>query len=652
MRFFAHVRSRMSIVLSLVALASIIGGFVFVTGSGISPNQAQAKSLTYSNLTPLQKRLLSGLVRSEQFSNRSSAARARTVARSNSFPTSSGGCSQNRGNNIQVNQNCLNVTDLADLSLQGRGQTQNEASLAADPFHPNHLVASFNDYRRGDGNCSSAFSRDGGRSWTETAIPMGFTNGTAFGNVEREYWQAGGDTSVAWDTKGNAYLNCEVFMRGLEATNNPDSSDGFYIFRSTGNGGASWNFPGHAVVENFNPSVINDKSYMAIDDQVGSPFQDRIYVTWTLLASDGSAYIVEAHSSDYGQSFSAPVTVSTSSPLCANTFGAGTPHGTCNENEFSQPFTGPDGALYVVYDNFNPALIGANDNHYQVLLSKSIDGGNTFSAPVLVANYNDFPDCAVYQNGQNPGETCLPEKGTTTNAAFLTTNYATGAVNPVNGSIVVTFGSYINKYSNPAHGCTPEGFSANARNLYTGVKTPGACSNKILASISTNGGASFNGDITDPTAMTVVSSTPGQQTTDQWWQWEAFTKDGKLAVSYYDRQYGNNETSGAFDFSLSGSRNLQTFATSRVTSSSMPLPTQFPDAQGNGTFFGDYTGLVVIGNKAHPIWTDTRNPDLALCPGTAVTGVPPRICTFTTTPQGPLANTQTIFTASADIPVP
>lgn len=641
----------MSIVLSLVALASIIGGVVFMTSAGSPTSTAQARGLTSTSLTQKQKELLSGLRRLE-LPSPTGAARARTTRTGSYFPTSDDGCAQNRGNNVEVSQNCINLSEVPSTSLQGHGQTQNEASIAADPLHPDHLVVSFNDYSRGDGICASAFSRDEGRTWTQTTTPMDFTNGAAFGNVERQYWQAGGDTSVAWDTKGNAYLECEVFMRGLGTTNNPDQSDGLYVFRSTGNGGASWDFPGRPVVENSNPNVIDDKSYLTVDDQVGSPFQDRVYVTWTLLASDGSAYIVEAHSSDYGQSFSAPVVVSTSSPLCANTFGAGTPNGTCNENEFSQPFTGPDGALYVVYDNFNPALSDANDNHYQVLLSKSTDGGVTFSAPALVGNYNDFPDCAIYQNGQNPGETCLPEKGPTTHSAFLTTNYAVGAVDPVNGAIVVTFGSYINKFSNPSTGCTPQGFSVNARNLYTGVKTAGVCSNKILESISTNGGTSFNGDITDPATMTVVTDAPAQQRTDQWWHWASFTKDGTLAVSYYDRQYGNDEVTGAFDFSLSGSRDLHQFATRRVTTSSSPLPTQFPDDQGNGTFLGDYTGMVVVGDEAHPIWTDTRSPDLTLCPGTGATGVPPRVCTFDATTGGPLENTQRIFTSSQDIPTP
>jgi hypothetical protein len=79
----------------------------------------------------------------------------------------------------------------------------------------------------------------------------------------------------------------------------------------------------------------------------------RIYVTWTLFAPNGTSYLYEVHSNDYGESFSRPVLVSTTSALCSPPSGVPTPRGTCNENQFSNPFTGPDGTLYVAYDNFN-----------------------------------------------------------------------------------------------------------------------------------------------------------------------------------------------------------------------------------------------------------------------------------------------------------
>jgi len=645
MRF--SLRSKVSIVFSLVAIVALVGGFLFMfVGAGASTSTAKAAGLSYDQLNKIQKRLVSGIVDLDYHGNNAMTAKPHVGGFSH---TTDDGCSLKRGNNVKVNQNCLNITD---SNLQGRGQAQNETSIAQDPNHPNHILASYNDYRRGDGNCYGSFSLDGGQNWADTTIPMGFTRGTNFGGVARQYWQAGGDTAVAWDTKGNAYFQCMVFMRGPGVTNNPDLSSAFYVFRSTGNNGASWNFPGRPVFENSNPAVLEDKPYMTVDDHVGGPFQDRVYVTWTEFAADGSAYIWESHSNDYGEHFSPRVLVSGNSSLCVNTFGAGTPNGTCNENQFSQPFTGPDGALYVVFDNFNNALSSPNDNHNQILLVKSTDGGVTFSAPVKVSDYYDLPDCATYQNGQDGGRACVPEKGSNTNSVFRATNYASGAVNPMKPSqVVVTLGSYINVHSNESNGCAPVGINpATGNNLYTGVKTPGACNNDILLSVSNDGGTTFTGTTTDPRNLASVNQDSGQATTDQWWQWAAFTKSGKLAVSYFDRQYGNDETTGASDISLSGSnKTLSDFNSVRVTSSSMPVPTQFPDAQGNSLFYGDYTGLSVVDNTAHPLWMDTRDEDLFLCPGTGVPGVPPATCTGVE-PDGLQANDQNAYTNAVGVP--
>jgi hypothetical protein len=634
------------ILISVAALTVLLFGSALYLNASAGSSTAKAQSV-YSKLSKIQKRLLSGVLSSELDPQSVKATASRPL---NYFPTSLSGCSQNRGGNTKVNQNCLNVTD---ATLQGRGQAQNETSISQDPLHPNHIIASYNDYRRGDGNCYGSYSLDQGQNWTDTTIPMGFTSGANFGGVARQYWQAGGDTSVAWDTKGNAYFSCQVFMRGPGVTNNPDFSSAFYVFRSTANGGASWNFPGRPAAEQFDNTgaILLDKQLLTVDNHVGSPFQDRVYVTYTLFAADGTAYIYEVYSNNYGESFSAPVLVSADSSLCPNTFGLPTPNGKCNANQFSQPFTGSDGALYVTWANFNNSLSSATDNHNEMLLVKSTDGGVTFGAPVLVGNYNDLPDCATYQGGQDAGRACVPEKGSSMNSVFRATNYPSGAVDPQNPSkVVVTFGSYINRDSNEANGCIPAGLAASGNDAYTGVKTKGACNNKILVSVSTNGASSFTGTTVDPRQLATVNQAAGQKTTDQWWQWAAFTSGGRLAVSYYDRQYGQDESNGNMDFSLSGSDfGVKQSNTVRVTSSSMPSPTQFPDSLGNSVFFGDYTGLTVVGQTAHPLWMDTRSPDLFLCPGTGAPGVPPALCTATE-PNGRVANDQDVFTQGVNVP--
>jgi hypothetical protein len=640
------VKSRLILALAAVcAVALAIALAIAPSASQTQRASAAVHGLSMHGLSKLQKNHLSGFASFEAGIGVSAKApRARANARISSAGLSL--CPRNFGNNVLVNQNCLNVTD---PDLQGRGQAQNETAIAQNPFDPRQIVASFNDYRRGDGNCGTSFSSNGGSSWTDSTMPTGFTRGTAFGNVARQYWQAGGDTSLAWDTRGNVYMACQLFMRPGFVTNNPDTSSAMYVFRSTGDGGASWNFPGRPAVETFASNQttglpLNDKEYIAVDNSPTSPFRDRVYVAWTIFAEDGTAYIFDAFSKDYGQTFSSPVLVSTTSPsLCSNTLGLPTPDGTCNFNQGADPFVAPDGTLYIAYSNFNNTTTG-NDNRFQVLLNKSTDGGQTFSAPVKVSDYFELPDCAAFQGGQDPFRACVPEKGTAQNSVFRASNYPSGAVNPRNPSqVVVTIGSYINRDSNEANGCAPAGNSpTTGGQLYTGVKTPGACNNKIMLSVSNNAGASFTGSTTDPRLLPVVNTAPRQKRTDQWWQWTTFTPSGTLATSYYDRQYGSAEFTGDMDFSVSTSSNLSSFMVRRATSASMPLPTQFPDAQGNSLFIGDYTGLTAV-SGAHPLWADTRNPDAFVCPGTAAPGVPPAVCTAAE-PNGLIANDQQIYT--------
>jgi hypothetical protein len=616
------------LVLAVLALGVLTAGVV-AAGPALAAPPDRA--------TPLQKRLLSGTA-VEALEAPAARVAPGLQALATVGPTDEDGCPENRGSNVRVNQDCQNLTD---PDLLGRGEAQNETTVAQDPNDARRLVASSNDYLRGDSNCVTHYSRDGGRSWRDSTPPTGFTRGTAFSGFPRKYWQAAGDPAVGWDTRGNAYLVCLFFDRGPGISQNPDASSAFYVFRSTATGGGSWNFPGRPVAEFSDPlgnaGVLLDKELMAIDDERRSPFRDRIYVSWTRFDfNTGTAFIYLAYSSDYGESFSAPRLVSGNSALCG---------GACSVNQFSQPFTGPDGTLYVTWANFNTTPASPGDNRAQMLLARSTDGGDTFSAPVKVGDFFDLPDCLTYQ-GQSPGSGCVPEKGSTANSFFRAANYPVGAVDPKDDDeVVVTFGSYINRHSRESNGCVPQGFNpATAQPLYSGVKTAGACNNDIVVSRSTNGGSSFTGGTTD--VRRLPSARDDDPRADQWWQWAAFTDNGRLAVSYYDRAYGNDELTGFSDVSLSGSRNASDFATVRVTSSSMPPPTQFL-----GAFFGDYSGLTAD-DVAHPVWMDTRDVGLIACRDSAgnVT-LPPRVCTATAA-NASVANDQNIYTRSLGVPLP
>ncbi len=254
-------------------LAAIVLSAVGAVGAaaGLGGGDRAAHAARGPILTPLQQRLASGtLLRALDERSAAAAPSLRAQQQANG-PTADTGCPVNRGANVRVNQDCQNLTD---PDLAGRGEAQNETAVAQDPNNPAHLVASQNDYRRGDSSCYTAYSADGGRSWADSTIPFSFTRGDAFGGVPRQYWQAGGDPTAAWDSKGNAYQTCLVFQRGPGTTQNPDLSSAFYLFRSTGTNGASWSFTGRPVAElnDQTGEKLLDKELMAIDDRKGSPF--------------------------------------------------------------------------------------------------------------------------------------------------------------------------------------------------------------------------------------------------------------------------------------------------------------------------------------------------------------------------------------------
>ena len=118
-------------------------------GSGGSTPSAEATGI--AAFKPIQQRLISGFAQGamEQRAGLSPNTRTQNRGGQSQNHSPSNGCPMNRGANVRVNQNCLN---LSDPDLQGRGQAQNETSVAVSPVDPNIVMISQNDYRRGDGS--------------------------------------------------------------------------------------------------------------------------------------------------------------------------------------------------------------------------------------------------------------------------------------------------------------------------------------------------------------------------------------------------------------------------------------------------------------------------------------------------------------------
>jgi hypothetical protein len=536
------------------------------------------------------------------------------------------GCSGALGNNVRINSDC-------------GFRPQNETAIAVNPTDPNNLIAGTNDYRLGDGLCPYYYSFDGARSWGDGTLPVSpvITNdptyvGDDVTSQKRKYFQVGGDPAVTFDSTGVAYSICGLFDRTT-----PDNAlfvarsftGGSYYQRNgqdtrqrpRGVGGINGNGP-VPVQEHYNdPTLFSDKQYITADQNPSSPFANNVYVTWTEFLSTAagdyvSSNIFFSRSTNQGYSFEKGRPISgANSKFCVAADPAGNGASGCDANQFSDPFVGPDGALYVVFANYNNPIPAStpNDNRNQILIVKSSDGGVTFTPPQKVADYYDLPECAPGDGSagaaNNLGRSCVGTNnvnGGTDSSHFRAANYPSGAVDPTNPSaLYVHFGSYVNKLSNEtASGCFATGFAATGNNTFTGH-----CRNHILQARSTDGGLHFDGTTTDPRALPIVS---GGADAHQWWQWTAAAPNGRIDVSFYDRSYAGCQQTGCQDITLASlagrdrdeNGDGRGYARNRVTSSSMPPPTQF-----GGGFLGDYSGLASTNEAAYPLWSDTRRAD-------------------------------------------
>jgi len=201
--------------LSLLATVVLAGA-----GLGVVAVPAAATPFGYASLNPIQRQHVSGLLATVLNADDPAGHAQTLVPRDVRRAVPATSCANRFGDNVKVNQNCLN---LSDTDLQGRGQSQNETWLSADPNNPAHLVASYNDYPPGDGNCGVSYSLDGGSSWADSTVPNGFTRG------HRVRWRspsvlAGRRRHLhGVGHKGNAYLSCQVFDRGAGTSANPIS---------------------------------------------------------------------------------------------------------------------------------------------------------------------------------------------------------------------------------------------------------------------------------------------------------------------------------------------------------------------------------------------------------------------------------------------
>ena len=417
------------------------------------------------------------------------------------------------------------IVPASNVNVSDECGPQSETFITLNTVNPQSVAAGANEILRLP--MRGYASLDGGASWTGVDLPLppAKGNGVVFGS----------DPSLAFDTLGNLFYSyIDVYLghgNGINGT-------ALTVAKST-DGGVT--YPASTVFSFANGADhFNDKPMIAADTSASSPYKDNLYVAWDAASGGSSSGGVRlARSTDHGASFTV---IRVDDPNGPGRVIA------------AQPFTGPNGEVYVAWNDF-----AANT----IALARSLDGGATFGTPVVVAAKSLAFEIA------------LP--AISVRAALIYPSCdADRSAGPHRGRLY----------------CSWTDLAPNSTNT------------DIFLAYSDDRGAtwSLRRSVTD--ALTKV---------DRFYQWLSVdAATGEANLSFYDTR--NDTTGHRFMTDVYFSRTTDGVAFSpnvRVTTASSnehDCGGTFPCTAINyGNQYGDYEGLVSFGGVSHAVWTDSRN---------------------------------------------
>jgi len=440
----------------------------------------------------------------------------------------------------------------------------NEPDIEVNPAAPGHMVASSNDY----GSCCDQFytTLDNASTWTT-------------GNMSRNTpQQTGSDPVTVFDRKHGTIIHSSLNYSFQLPTG--EACRGDVTVSVSTDGGIVWQ-PAQVVDSGFgcdlsNSQIFNDKEWIVTDNNPSSPFYGRTYLTWTKFVSASGTYqssaIFASYSDDGGKHWTKAQEISGwNAGLC--TFQVSGPAGQCDENQFSVPTVGPDGTVYVAFENEqNEALWEPGDFFEdQYLLVKSRDGGATWSSPTFVVGLED--GTADYPLNVNGRQTLTGYQVRVNSAGNI-------VASPTDGKLYLVF--------------------SDNRNGTHDSATP-VTNTDVFLMVSSNGGASWSGPLQ-------VDTGGG----DQWFPWvDVKPTNGTIGIVYNNRGASNG---ALYNVTLAAGAPGSLARTTVTTAPSNPTQSRFfragvPGCENCATFHGDYINIAYGSDgKANIVWTDMRDP--------------------------------------------
>ena len=424
-------------------------------------------------------------------------------------------------------------------------------------------------------------------TWTTSLVPGFPADSSSDGLASPASGLAGAsDPVLAFDSQGSLYFSFIAFnAAGFPDVPGPLQENGVFVAKYTNHGA---NYASTTAVDFNTPSlgIFDDKNYVAADTGASSPFSGNVYTCWSSFLGSapppsslfGGVRIMFSASSNGGQSFSTPHIIS----------DRGQEGSILNQD--CSIAVAPDGTVYVSWVTFG------SDNVFQptpdgISLTKSTDGGQTFSKPATVATFNPVPR----NNGQRD---CCAIFG------FRTARTEQSAVDS-QGRVYLTYFADTNPAPN---------FDSSGNIILANIDSD------VFVAVSSSGGSSFT--IRNVSANNVKRGADGN---------EVFpaiavsqTSAGvRVDVAYYTNindpnTNDDNQPSLALNVGGPGPQAIiDVFDSFSTDAGSTWTPVRVTDQSSNanwpmfvsGTlpFHGDYIGIASAGNIVHVAWTDNRN---------------------------------------------
>jgi hypothetical protein len=453
-----------------------------------------------------------------------------------------------------------------DHSLPFSQNKQNEPAITRDPL-TGALIAGAND-EIGQPLChgatapltspcpfapgvpTSAYYRsaDGGKTWTGGYLP-------GFDTIGRV---SGGDPSLDYGPRlcanGSFSFSCgaTIYYSSLADPFAERGGEQVTVSRSYDDG-ASWSNPVQAT-NTDNKSNFDDHSWIAVDHVDGSPHFGRIYLNWAVFCNtcsgNGNVKLYVAHSDDEGRTWAPGVQVSATN--------SNKPQGSRETGQIAVSSNGTVEAFWTE---------NADATNYPSLqvVATSTDGGNTFSAPVTIAQVHDYPatgtpfdvvDIFNRVPGMSARVDCYPHP----------------ASDPSSPRVYVVWCDFSNGQGVVKGAVSSDGL--NWTSLGTIASVAGRNAFFPAANVAPNGTVSL--------AFDALTQPPANNP----WQ---------TGVQVYDNYYAESPAGGgAFGAPVRVS-----------TASSNPDGSSYNDLTEQ--FLGDYIGIVSGPSSAYVVWTDSRN---------------------------------------------